>query len=191
MPPASVRRVVSEASTSRAADGAGLTSTDEARRQFNAPVQPRHLPPLASRRRGAEDAAPEPMAPPGSSRRGELRSTRCPLAAASPPRPGTRIQAADRSQLGHRRAGPDRHGWRTARPHIRRDHTQSASTASAPAQPSRVSGISARNISAALTRLLTSSALPSPSFVKIELMCFSTACLVRTSASATAVLLLP
>src|SRR4051812_952131 len=50
---------------------------------------------------------------------------------------------------------------------------------------------SARNISAAFTRLLTSSASASPSFRKIELMCFSTARLVSTSESAIAPLLFP
>ena len=45
---------------------------------------------------------------------------------------------------------------------------------------------SARNISAAFTRLLTSSASASPSFKKIALMCFSTARLVRNSDSAIA-----
>ena len=69
---------------------------------------------------------------------------------------------------------PDSHVWRLPRPH-RAEPRRSASSAPAPAQPWRVAGISARNISAALTRLLTSSALPSPSFMKIELMCFSTA----------------
>jgi hypothetical protein len=49
----------------------------------------------------------------------------------------------------------------------------------------------ARKSRVALTRLLTSSAKERSSLRKIELMCFSTARLVRTSVSAIAALLLP
>src|SRR4051794_21915810 len=52
-------------------------------------------------------------------------------------------------------------------------------------------GPSARNISVAFTRRLTSSASRRSSFMKIALMCFSTARLVRNSDSAIAALLLP
>ena len=51
--------------------------------------------------------------------------------------------------------------------------------------------VCARKISVAFTRLLTSSACASPSFMKIALMCFSTARFVSTSDSAIAELLLP
>jgi hypothetical protein len=60
-----------------------------------------------------------------------------------------------------------------------------------PAQLTELPLPSDRNISAACTRLLTSAASARPSFQKIALMCFSTARLVRNSASAIAVLLLP
>ena len=51
--------------------------------------------------------------------------------------------------------------------------------------------MSARNISVALTRFDTFSEALSPSFMKIELTCFSTARFVRTSESAIAALLFP
>ena len=124
---------------------------------------------------------------------------------ASSPRPGLahRVEARRRRQHGtggapeRRLVVDDQHGRRA--PQARRRSSAALSRPSAgstrvPAPPRR-GGVSpprsARYSSTALTRRCTSGSSVRPSFEKIELMCFSTARSVRTSAAAMAALFLP